>query len=181
MKYILVALPEELSGVEFDPSEARIVYTGVGKINATMSTVVSCAAHDCDEIINYGTAGALNNEFIGKLNKIGIVRQRDMDARPLSNLGITPFEQSMFNGDIEVSKAKTVLSSGDNFVTSTPELSSDLVDMEGYAIAKIAKRFGKPVTIVKYGSDFADSDAGDDWQENVAKGAQLFKEWFDNR
>lgn len=182
MKYILVALQQELEGIEFDPTEARVVYTGVGKINAAMSTVIACAATDCTEIINYGTAGVLNKDLIGKLNKIGVVRQRDMDARPLSELGVTPFEEdSNYCGDIKISNAKAVLSTGDNFVTDMPELESDLVDMEGYAIAKIAKRFGKTLTIVKYGSDFADSDAGDDWEQNVAKGAELFKEWFDNR
>lgn len=182
MKYILVALKQEVAGIEFDPEKAKVIYTGVGKINAAMSASIACAENDCTEIINYGTAGVLNKNLIGKLSKVGVVRQRDMDARPLSELGSTPFDSdSSFSGDIKVSNAEAVLSTGDNFVTDMPEIESDLVDMEGYAIAKIAGKFGKPVTIIKYGSDFADSDASNDWEKNVANGAILFKEWFDNQ
>lgn len=70
---------------------------------------------DCDLIINYGTAGALNKELIGELSLVGLVRQRDMDARPISDLGVTPFEQTPFAGDIVLNKnGGAVLSTGDN-------------------------------------------------------------------
>lgn len=179
--YILVALEQELGGYEFDEN-TKVVFTGVGKINAAMTAVIACAANDCAEIINFGTAGVTNRDLMGKLNRIGTVYQRDMDARPLASLGITPFEDGEFNGPITVHKSPVTLSTGDNFVTAIPELQTDMVDMEAYAIAKIAKRFGKPVHILKYGSDcVTDDNSESDWQENVAKGAELFKEWYDNR
>jgi adenosylhomocysteine nucleosidase len=61
---------------------------------------------------------------------------------------------------------------------SPPELNSHIVDMEGYAIAKVAAVFNKKVRIVKYASDFADENAAEEWEANQAKGADLFLELF---
>ena len=93
MKYILVALKDELPDHDLDSSEYQVWYTGVGKINATMWATMACIQNDCEVVINYGTAGSLNNELVDKLVQVGQVKQRDMDARPVSELGITPFEQ----------------------------------------------------------------------------------------
>ena len=82
-------------------------------------------------------------------------------------------------GLIKVAESGCVLSTGDNFVTEKPELESDLVDMEGYAIAKVAKHFGKPCLMLKYGSDMADEDAPKTWEENQAAGAEAFLNYLD--
>ena len=180
MIYILVALPTELPE-EFqnnlDTAKYKLWFTGVGKVNAAMYAALAAIQKDCDAIINFGTAGVLEHELAGKLHRIGVVRQRDMDARPQAELGVTPFEQGELSGDIALD-GDAVLSTGDNFVMSTPELSSQLVDMEGYAIAKVAAKFNKKCILMKYGSDFADETAADDWQENQAKGADLFIDWL---
>jgi len=102
-----------------------------------------------------------------------------MDARPQADLGITPFEETGLQGLIKVAESGVVLSTGDNFVTEQPELESDLVDMEGYAIAKVAKHFGKPCLMLKYGSDMADEDAPKTWEENQAAGAEAFLNYLD--
>lgn len=134
---------------------------------------------DCDLIINYGTAGALNKELIGELSLVGLVRQRDMDARPISDLGVTPFEQTPFAGDIVLNKnGGAVLSTGDNFVMEEPDLGSDLVDMEGYAVAKVAGLYSKQIRVLKYGSDFADENALENWSKNCSDGQTLFLDWL---
>ena len=57
-----------------------------------------------------------------------------MDVRALGfELGQTPFEEG-----IRVGQRGIIVGSGDTFATSTPEIKCDLVDMEAYAIAKIA-------------------------------------------
>ena len=68
------------------------------------------------------------------------------------------------------------LSTGDNFVTALPDLASDIVDMEGYAIAKACIRAGVPFTCWKFVTDLADENATANWRENVEKGAAAFIE-----
>lgn len=183
MIYILVALKGELPEHNLDESKYKVWYTGVGKVNAALFATMAAIQSDCEAIINYGTAGVINETeeypLVGKLNKVAIVRQRDMDARPQADLGITPFEETGLQGIIKVAESGCVLSTGDNFVMEKPELDSDLVDMEAYAIAKVAKHFHKPCLVLKYGSDFADDNAANEWQENQAKGAELFIDFLD--
>lgn len=177
MIYILIALPTEFPEEyqqQINKDKYRIIFTGVGKVNASIATVIAGADENAKQIINYGTAGTLKPELAGKLLSVGVVRQRDMDARPQAPLGVTPFDDGPYSGDIVLNSKTTILSTGDNFVTSTPELESDLVDMEGYAIAKTGLAFGKKVTLIKYASDFADEDAAETWQKNQANGAQKF-------
>ena len=174
MIYILVALEPEFP-VKFDSLGISIIYTGVGKVNAAIAATKICALDlNCSKIINYGTAGALNKDIIGQLINIGTVYQRDMDTRPLTQLGYTPFEDD--GGPIVINDSMYTLSSGDNFVKSKPELLTDAVDMEAYAIAKVCKRFNKQFECYKYMTDFADEDASAHWQENMHKGAEKFLE-----
>lgn len=171
MIYILVALENEFP-IKLDTNTHTIVYTGVGKINATIHAIGACLDPFCTKVINYGTAGALNKDIIGQLINIGTVYQRDMDARPLAELGITPFEYD--GGSIKISDSPYTLSTGDNFVKAMPELVTDAVDMEAYAIAKICKRMNKPFECYKYMTDFADEDSAIHWQENINKGIDKF-------
>jgi adenosylhomocysteine nucleosidase len=169
--YILVALQKELP-TKLDHAKYRISYTGVGKINATIAAMEACLQPDCERVINYGTAGALNPLIIGDLIQVGRVYQRDMDARPMVELGYTPFERD--SGPIDIMDSPYTLSTGDNFVKSIPDMVTDAVDMEAYAIAKVCKVFGKPFQCYKYLSDFADENAAEHWNENVHKGMEKF-------
>ena len=179
MIYVLVALESELPDhSSLDPEKFKVWYTGVGKVNAAMMATIAAAQKDCAMIVNYGTAGTLVPELAGKIYDVGIVRQRDMDARPQAELGVTPFEKTGMEGDLRIAKNDVVLSTGDNFVIESPELKSHLVDMEGYAIAKVAAVFNKKVRIVKYASDMADENAAEEWEANQSKGADMFLDLF---
>jgi adenosylhomocysteine nucleosidase len=179
MKYLLVALETEVPDIKL-PDDYTLMITGVGKINATVMATIAAGSKDCECIINYGTAGTFNPKLIGKLHRIGTVKQRDMDTRPQALLGVTPFEDTQFNSDLQIYKgSKFTLSTGDNFVKEKPELESDFVDMEGYAIAKVAGMFNKPCMMLKYASDLADDKATEEWQANQAKGKDMFLKWLD--
>jgi len=174
MKYILVALKVELPNHDLDPEEYKVWYTGVGKINATMWATMACIQEDCETIINYGTAGTLNPELKNTLVQVGQVKQRDMDARPAADLGITPFEELASPGTIVIGNMPITCSTGDNFVKEPPELKSDIVDMEAYAIAKVCKHFAKNFISYKYVTDLANEDGVNDWKKNHVKGAKAF-------
>lgn len=181
MIYVLVALESELPRKFFYENTTRnyeIIYTGVGKVNAAMSVTGVLANAPHAAFINYGTAGTLVPAHAGKLLDVGTIYQRDMDARPQADLGTTPFETGTLNSEIVVGNSPITLSTGDNFVKSMPELMTDLVDMEAYALAKACKRYKANFTCVKYASDFADENAAEHWAENVSKGAELFLEWL---
>lgn len=179
MIYILVALESEFELPDIDFSKYAVCYTGVGKVNAAFAATKCGMQGNCERIINYGTAGALNKDLIGQLHEIGTVYQRDIDARPLTPLGTTPYDK-VGEAELKLANNSITLSTGDNFVTSIPEIVTDLVDMEAYAIAKVCHKFTIPFTCVKYASDFADENAAKHWKDNVAKGKELFIRWLND-
>lgn len=177
----LVALEVELPAKQFP--QLDIVYTGVGKVNAAYQTMKSIAIRKPDMIINFGSAGAVRPNISG-LVQVSKVIQRDIDLEGLGfQLGQTPFEDG---GDFFVledcskidkigTRKKVLCSTGDNFVSDPPRLSSDIVDMELYAIAKVCAREGVPLYSWKFISDNADSNSPGDWEQNVARGVLEFK------
>lgn len=177
MIYILVALEDEFKLPNLDYKKYAVCYTGVGKVNAAFAATKCAMQGNCERIINYGTAGALTRDYIGQLVEVGKIYQRDMDARPLAPLGTTPYDH-IASAELTVGNRNVTLSTGDNFVTSVPEIVTDLVDMEAYAIAKVCAKFDMPFTCVKYASDFADENAASHWQDNVNKGKELFLDWL---
>ena len=168
---IVVALEDELPA-QLAPGWS-ILYTGVGKINAAIKVTEAVLQNRPSHLINYGTAGALNTSICG-LNRVNRVVQRDMDVRPLGfQLGHTPFDAI---NHIDLGGPGISLGTGDHFVITEPELVTDIVDMEAYALAKVAHLFGIKFHCWKYISDNANEDAADQWNENVAKGSLEFIE-----
>ena len=88
---ILVALEQELPK-NYLPGWT-IIYTGVGKVNASFAISKSYYDYKPKYIVNYGTAGSLNKNISG-LIEVTKFYQRDMDVRGLGfELGQTPFEK----------------------------------------------------------------------------------------
>lgn len=170
---VLVALEDELPQALSYPYVK--VITGVGKVKAAIATTDAIIMHDPRLVINFGTAGCLDPSIKPGLYPVSVIRQRDMDVRGLGvPLGTTPFtgESDLAVGTMY--DEGLILSTGDNFVESQPELKSQLVDMEAYAIAMACRENNVPLNVYKYISDYADEEANTDWKENCAKGAELF-------
>ena len=170
---IITALESELKR-ESLPSGVEIVYSGVGKINAAITSIKAIHQYSPKRILNFGTAGKIKPELQGLL-EIGKVIQRDMDAEPLAPRGSTPF----CNRPQEyLSTGKFLCGSGDSFVTSYDSwLHSqgvDVVDMELFAIAAIAHEHHIPWQSFKYITDEANENSGEDWQAKVHHGQDLF-------
>ncbi len=172
---IFVALADEFSGPV--PAGMHLVHTGVGKVNAALAAAAALADLRPLRAVNFGTAGAVTAGLTG-LIECGAAVQRDMDLRPLGlPLGLT-------FGDAEPPMLRwadgPVVGTGDSFAAGPPELRSDLVDMEAYALAKACLRAGVAFRCVKFVSDSADEGAPDDWHRNKARGAALFRDWLAN-
>ena len=162
----------------------EVLYTGVGKINATMKLVDRFADYNYvrpELVINYGTAGSQHWRYRkGDLVDCTRFVQRDMNVSGLGfKIGQTPFEdnipivvqgKSKFN---PIGK-KVLCGSGDSFVQG--DTWGDVVDMEAYALAKVCKLYDVPFISFKYITDDSNEDAGIDWEENVSKGIVKFKQ-----
>lgn len=173
-KLLIVALENEFNG-DLLPEDWAVVYTGVGKVNAAIYTCVAIGIHNPDIIVNYGTAGGLTD--VSGLIEIKAVLQRDMDATPLAERGLTPGEKVGVE-ICDTAGTEYVCATGDSFVTEKDpwltNLGVDVVDMEAYAIAKVADLVGIPFRCWKYVSDNADSSAAESWEENVSAGQTQF-------
>ena len=175
MIFILVAVNEELS--KEDLPDLQIHYTGVGKINAAIKTLDIINRYSPSLVVNYGTAGSLKKNLNGLVEATRFF-QRDMDATPLGfKVGQTPFDDIQ---EINFGNSGYSCGTGDTFVTQTPKLKTDIVDMEAYAIAKICYLQDISFKCFKFISDNADAGANDDWIKNVSMGKKLFIERMNN-
>ena len=158
------------------PNLTKFHHTGVGKINASTRTTELILKYKPSKIINYGTAGSLIKELSGIVKCTSFV-QRDMDARGLMNfkLGETPFDKLSL---IKFGKGGKTCGTGDNFVKKNIEIDCDVVDMEAYAIAKIAKIYKIKFECYKFISDYANNNSDKDWINNCKKGAFLFSKIY---
>ena len=166
-KLFVAALKEETPDLDY------FHYIGVGKINATYNLLKLINKFKPNQVINYGSAGAINKKLSGIVECTRFY-QRDMDARGLLDLklGETPFDNI---NEIIISDKGFSCGSGDSFVKNKIEMDVDLVDMESYALAKVCKLENIKFRCFKYLSDNADENAPNDWIENCKKGAKLFQ------
>jgi adenosylhomocysteine nucleosidase len=123
-------------------------------------------------IINYGTAGSLNDNLTG-LYKVLKFLQRDMDASELGfKIGETPFDNI---SNISFGNDGLSIGTGDNFVSQQPTIVTDLVDKEAYAIAKVCLLKKINFLCFKFISDNADNNASNSWEKNISKGKISFQ------
>ena len=171
---ILAALPSELDGARA-PSDARVLYTGLGKVKAAVAATEAILESRPDLVVNYGSAGRIRPGVEG-LVEIARVLQRDMTTEPIAPRGLTPFTP---DPPVYFSGFGTALcGTGDSFVTAADpwlvEKGVDVVDMELFAIAHVCARFAIPWRSFKFVTDDANEVAADQWEENVANGEALF-------
>lgn len=169
---LVFAMKEEAVDL-FD--DYHLVFTGIGKVNATYTLTKAIQQYQPDIIINLGTAGSQTYSK-GQVVCCHQFVQRDMDVSPL---GIekfkTPFseEEIVLQYGIKLNHLMDgICGSGDSFETEHHHPEYNIVDMEAYALAWVAKQEGIPFMSLKYISDGADDAAVGDWKEEVHKAAK---------
>ena len=172
---IVVALEEEATHLH--TSDIPVLVTGIGKVNAAIATSKILGEHTPTFIANLGTAGALKDGLNGTYD-IGTVIQHDFNDE-----GIFQITGLHFGEPIKLQPQGLTLATGDAFIDNPAkrdELAkrADLVDMEGYAIAKVAKEFGVPARLVKQISDNANESADKSWKQTVDECAEILGAWF---
>ena len=172
---IAVAMKEELSLEQADGW--NVIYTGIGKVNALISVNKALTEFKPDNLINFGTAGSSRSDLKG-LHEVTTFKQRDMDLRSLGlPLGVTLSDHI---NDICLDRPGLSCGTGDSFVTANQELKTDLYDMEAYALAKLCLIEKIKFFCFKYISDEANVNASSDWNENVSKGGEAFRNYLES-
>ncbi|KMQ61598.1 nucleosidase [Chryseobacterium angstadtii] len=164
------------AGKAFDGKNKLV--TGIGKVNAAIKLTKEIHFRKPKLIVNLGSAGSKNFSK-GEVVCCTKFIQRDMDVRglgfslyetPLS--GIPPvLEYGLQMNGLE----EGVCGSGDSFEMNHSETDYNIVDMEAYPLALIAKQENIPFLCLKYISDDAGSDAADDWAVQVHLASEAFK------
>tara|TARA_B100001778_G_scaffold132094_1_gene108761 strand:- start:33 stop:635 length:603 start_codon:yes stop_codon:yes gene_type:complete len=185
---IVCALEIETQGKLEDWKPHDILYTGVGKVNATYSLTKRLAVEGSINqdarktlVINYGTAGSRKIKK-GQLVDCTKFIQRDMDVTGLGFMrGETPFEQDppfviqQQNVEFNPIGRNATCGSGDNFVEDKSNYYGEVVDMEAYALAKVCYLYDIPFISFKYITDGADEQAHEDWEKNLVDGIEVFE------
>jgi adenosylhomocysteine nucleosidase len=177
---VVFALEEETGG-QFDALASPVLFTGVGKINATWSLTRALERQRPHLVLNFGTAGSRRFP-VSTLVECSAYIQRDMDASPLGfTAGVTPYDTLPATLALETlfdDLPTGVCGTGDHFVSGHETDACDLFDMEGYALAKVCRRAGVRFASVKYVSDGGDADAPDAWRDNLKRAARAFHQRY---
>lgn len=171
---VLTAIDDELDKKRA-PEGVEVIYTGLGKVNAASAATLALLVLRPKLVINYGTAGKINETLRG-LVEVSHAVQRDMLPGPLGPRGHTPFSSGP---DRLVSgHGGVTCGTGDSFVTETDpwliENGVDIVDMELFAIAHVCQRHSIPWRAFKFITDDANDFAHQHWIANLANGQDLF-------
>lgn len=157
--------------------------SGIGKVNAAISTTILIEHFACDCIINTGSAGALSpNMKIGDLVIGTEIAHHDVDVTAFGyQHGQIPqlppryhshktmlFSTEMAAGQLpELQKHKGLIVSGDQFISNDNMLATIrknfpdalAVEMEAAAIAQTCHQLNRPFVIIRAISDTGDSEA----------------------
>jgi len=170
--------------------EIILVQSGIGKVNAALSTTVLLSHFQPDIVINTGSAGGFNKDLeIGDIVISTEIRHHDVDATAFGyEYGQVPQMPPAYQADerlIELADqaARTqtnahhvvqgLIATGDSFMsdpervawilTKFPELQA--AEMEGGAIAQVCHRFETPFVIIRSLSDIAGKEASTSFDE----------------
>ncbi|MDR7000368.1 5'-methylthioadenosine/S-adenosylhomocysteine nucleosidase [Neobacillus niacini] len=179
---------ETVAGCEFTfgqmhGADVILLRSGIGKVNAAMSTTILLEKYKPDYIINTGSAGGFNPSLnVGDAVISTEVRHHDVDVTAFGyEYGQVPQLPAAFAADqklMEVAEkaakelenfqiVKGLIATGDSFMEDPARVDfvrskfNDLqaVEMEAAAIAQVAHRFGVPFVIIRSLSDIAGKES----------------------
>jgi adenosylhomocysteine nucleosidase len=183
---LVMALEIESQGL-FAQRGVPVLYTGLGKVNAAYRLTralreLGRAGAEPPMVVNFGTAGS-RRFTAGSLVACRKFVQRDIDLAGLGfEVGHTPFEDVPPLLEFPLlfpELPEATCGTADRFETGEPAVSCDVVDMEGYALAKVCRFEGVTFGAVKYVTDGADGSSAGDWERNLPHAARAFAEHYE--
>jgi len=177
---LLVFALESEAGKEFE--NFNKVFVGIGKIKATYNLTKAIQKSVPDLIINLGTAGSTAFDRGNVVNCNRFI-QRDMDVRALGFQKFeTPFsdEPVLLEYGLKIENLPNgICGSGDQFEIEHINREYNVIDMEAFALAKVAEQEEIDFLCLKYISDGADGNAADDWTIEVQKASVSLRRELD--
>ena len=152
---------------------------GVGKVNAAVNTYKLIKKYNPAKVINFGSCGNLKNYSVGEVYKIGEVYDDFYgcvvpEHEPIT-VNLSPYK--LFTTDTFYDNTAVYSNHYHNMINKC-----DLVDMEGYSIAKVCEAENISVSLYKWVSD---DGSHSDWLSNAAKGYNnfkvIFEEWLEQQ
>ena len=171
-------------------SRIRPLITGVGPVEAAAATAEALQSLRAegslpDLIVSLGSAGSRTLDH-ARVYRVASVSYRDMDASALGfPRGETPFPRipailPLTEGPTSLPTAR--LATGASVVSGLAydAIDADMVDMETFAVARAAARFGVPVMGLRGVSDGrSDLSALEHWTDALAEVDQALAEALD--
>lgn len=160
-----------------------LLRSGIGKVNAAISTTILNQVFKPDYVINTGSAGGLNTELnVGDVVISSEVRHHDVDVTVFDyEYGQVPQMPAAFLPDdklVEIAEKcaknvsdrkvlKGLIASGDSFISDADRVAfikeklpgMYAVEMEAAAVAQVCYQFEVPFVIIRAVSDVADKEA----------------------
>ncbi len=183
-----------------DEQDVVLLKSGIGKVNAAVSTALLLSTFSPDHVINIGSAGGFDLELnVGDVVISDQVIHHDVDVTAFGYvMGQVPNMPAGFGADLGlVNKAKLaieelgavnakvgLIATGDSFMSdptriqSVREIFPELmaVEMEAAAVAQVCHKFGTPFVVVRALSDIAGKESSQSFEsylEIAAKNSSL--------
>jgi adenosylhomocysteine nucleosidase len=175
--------------------EVVLLKSGIGKVNAAMSTTILHERYDVDTVINTGSAGGFAKDLdVGDVVISDYVTHHDVDVTAFQyEYGQVPGMPSMYPADetlikkaveaVEKTNAKAkrgIIATGDSFMQEEsrvnfvrgkfPEMIA--AEMEAAAIAQVCYKYGTPFVVIRALSDIAGKDSSVSFEEFLPKAAE---------
>ncbi|MBO7508046.1 MAG: 5'-methylthioadenosine/S-adenosylhomocysteine nucleosidase, partial [Clostridia bacterium] len=161
--------------------EITLMISGIGKVNSALSTQFLIDKFDVDYILNFGTCGALDENFnVGDIYIVKKAVQFDFDLTEIDKcpLGYMEEYDCIFfdceNDYLQSDNAVGTLATADQFsedvnkIKTLKNMGCNLKDMEGGAIFQVCKANGKKLLMIKGVTDvFGQKSMIDQYLNNV--------------
>lgn len=186
---------DTIGGIDFysgtiNGKEVVLTRSGIGKVQAGVTTGLLIANYKVDAVINSGSAGGIGEGLrVGDVVLSTGAAYHDADATAFGyKPGQLPQQPQIYTADEDlleaISKAakesnlvakEGLIVTGDQFVSSSEKIAEikeiypDALscEMEGAAIAQVAYQFSVPFLIIRAMSDVGDEDAGQSFDEFI--------------
>lgn len=163
---IVMALKQESQGL-FEARGYKPFYCGLGQIKAAhhlTRKLTDCSKSERPNlIINLGTAGSFHHSQ-GQLVEVkGFVCRNHF----------LPPQKTILTLNCMTDLPKVICGTGDTVETNNSSCEYKIMDMEGYALAYVAKQFQIPLISIKYISDNSDDNTLRDWKSCLDHSAKM--------
>jgi len=166
-----------------------LLKSGIGKVNAAMSTTILLEKYQPDVVINTGSAGGYDEALdVGAIVISDEVRHHDVDATIFGyEIGQVPQMPAGFKADVhlmniaqeavaevgEHQSATGLITTGDAFMNDPVRVEKvrgqfptmKAVEMEAAAIAQVCYQFGTPFVVIRALSDIAGKESNISFDE----------------